>query len=287
VDRFELRVGDVFSVPIDDTRVGVGQVVATEEDDAAQYLAIFDAVAPNPDLIDIDQALQERLIFLALSYDGKLYNGHWAIVGNRPVAERIPLPAWREANLSKGEVDVVDYSGRHRRPASEAEADLLRDRHYYAPAILERALRAKHGLEPWQQRYSDMAPDEVATTRRMFGFLDRDADGRAVEDKNDSTVEQRVFAYFALTEHEFGTETERDMVLALEEQVDALAKAAGVGGVGGNEFGNGEAVLFLYGPDADALCAVVEHALREVSLRPARVELCYGDPHGPTTRITL
>lgn len=165
--RFELKVGDVFSVPIDDSRVGVGQVVAACGE-GVHYLAIFDVVAVCPSEIDIELAVRARVIFLALSNDAKLYAGHWAVVGNAPVADGMPFPAWRMVYSMPDRVDVVDYTGTRRRPASEAEAELLPDETLVAPVRLEKALRAKHGIGLWKEAYSELAPDETMTTERLF-----------------------------------------------------------------------------------------------------------------------
>lgn len=110
MSRLKLRIGDVFAVPIDEARVGVGQIVATYGKDA-YYLAIFDAVAPDPVSIDVDHAPQQQVVFLALSLDAKLAAGHRSIVGNRPVRDGICLPAFEEAVGGPGRIDVVDYSG--------------------------------------------------------------------------------------------------------------------------------------------------------------------------------
>lgn len=165
--RLKLKAGDVFSVPIDDTRVGVGQIVATYGKDA-YYFAIFDIVAPDAASIDVEQAPLDRVLFLALSLDAKLAAGHWSVVGHRPVREGIPLPAFKEAVGAPDRIDVVDYSGERRRPAQAAEAELLPNRKVVAPVRLEKALRAKHGLEPWTEAYSDLAPNESMTTARLF-----------------------------------------------------------------------------------------------------------------------
>jgi hypothetical protein len=167
VSRLKLKTGDVFAVPIDEARVGVGQIVATYGKDA-YYFAIFDVVAPNTASIDLDEAPQQGVVFLALSLDAKLAAGHWSVVGHRPVREGIPLPAFKEAVGGSGRIDVVDYSGERRRPAKAAEAELLPNRNVVAPVRLEKALRARHGLEPWTEAYSDLAPNETATTERLF-----------------------------------------------------------------------------------------------------------------------
>ena len=167
MSRLKLKTGDVFAVPIDEARVGVGQIVATYGEDA-YYFAIFDVTASDLGSIDLEQAPQQRVVFLALSLDAKLAAGHWSIVGHRPVREGMPLPAFKETVGSPDRIDVVDYSGERRRPAQAAEVELLSNRKVVAPVRLEKALRAKHGLEPWTEAYSDLAPNETATTERLF-----------------------------------------------------------------------------------------------------------------------
>ncbi|WP_064742994.1 nucleoside hydrolase [Pseudonocardia spinosispora] len=283
-DRVALRVGDVFSVPIDDTLVGVGQIVASTENDDAQYLAIFDSVAADPSSIDVGDALSRRLIFLAESHVEPLREGRWTVVGHRPVAESMPLPAWAESHGPHDLVDVVDYSGRHRRPATESEAELLSGRTTYSASSFESALQVRHGLEPWSDFYADMMPDEERTTRRLFGTSFAPVAGTEIV-FDDSPPGHHVWAYFTLT-GQFGTEAERDLIFAAKDRADELARSAGVGDADGYEFGEGTAILFLYGPDAEALYAAVEPALRQVPLRPARVELSHGDG-SPRTTVTL
>jgi hypothetical protein len=57
-----------------------------------------------------------------------------------------------------------------------------------------------------------------------------------------------------------------------------------VGEFDGNEFGGGRVTLYAYGPDADALFAVMARFLREHPLRPASVTLRYGEPSDPQVR---
>jgi hypothetical protein len=167
MSRLELKTGDVFTVPVDETRVGVGQIVATYGKDA-YYFAIFDTTAADAASVDLEHATQQRVVFLALSLDAKLAAGHWNVVGHQPVPSGMPLPAFKEVVGSPHRVEVVDYTGSRRRPAQGAEAKLLPNRKVVAPVRLEKALRAKHGLEPWTEAYSDLAPNETTTTERLF-----------------------------------------------------------------------------------------------------------------------
>jgi hypothetical protein len=78
--------------------------------------------------------------------------------------------------------------------------------------------------------------------------------------------EHAVITHLPLSGDEFGTENEREAVYELE---DRIARAvAGIGGEhDGNEFGEGEAVLYTYGPDADALFEAVRGSLAGFPVR--------------------
>ncbi|MGW1004461.1 hypothetical protein [Streptomyces sp. NPDC002520] len=54
----------------------------------------------------------------------------------------------------------------------------------------------------------------------------------------------------------------------------------------GNEFGGGEAVLYAYGTDANALFKVMEPTLRGLPFRPAHVVLRQGSQE-TETRVDL
>lgn len=77
---------------------------------------------------------------------------------------------------------------------------------------------------------------------------------------------------------------------ALEDELTAKIIVAHAGEYDGNEIGGGEAVLYAYGPDANALFAVMEPALRAFGARPAHAILRYGaatDPTAATRRVDL
>lgn len=64
----------------------------------------------------------------------------------------------------------------------------------------------------------------------------------------------------------FGDDPERRKVWELEDRLTKIIEKAHVGEYDGNEFGGGEAVLYMYGPNADSLFATVEPLIR--SLQP-------------------
>lgn len=166
--KARLELGDVFAVPLDATRAGIGQVVATYGQ-GAFYFAIFDLLVHPHEAEDaVDQALAADLLFLAPSLDARLPVPYLTVIGSRPVREGLPLPAHREVD-AENMVHVVDFSGRRRRPATDAEARRLQNRRFVAPLRLARALRATAGMEPWNDTYTALIPDEELSSDRLFG----------------------------------------------------------------------------------------------------------------------
>lgn len=96
--------------------------------------------------------------------------------------------------------------------------------------------------------------------------------------------EHAVIAHFRLGGDGFGDVDQRERIYEAEEAMEAATAEAGVGEVDGNEFGGGEAVVYAYGPDADALFKVLEPTLRNLPFRPAYVRLRRG---GNETRVDL
>ena len=75
-------------------------------------------------------------------------------------------------------------------------------------------------------------------------------------------MEQAVIVHFALSDSEFGSPEEREAIFAFEDQLEQAIAKASAGEFDGNEFGGGECVLYMYGPDADRLFAAVEPLLK-------------------------
>lgn len=162
-----VSIGDVFEIPLDERRKVYGQVVGKYRNDA-YYLAVFDRVLDREQSPPLELAVDAPLSLLALSFDAKLAAGHWPIVGRADVADDMPLPAYKEAVGSPDNIQVVDYSGTRRRPATADEARALPNRTLVAPIRLEKALRALQELEPWRSDYEALLPNEALTTSRLF-----------------------------------------------------------------------------------------------------------------------
>src|SRR5262245_58495044 len=90
--------------------------------------------------------------------------------------------------------------------------------------------------------------------------------------------EQAVLVYLDGTELPAEVYEENDVSELEDRLVDAIDRAE-IGEYDGNEFGPGEVILFMYGPDAEALYQVIEPVLRAYPLcQNARVVIRAGGP---------
>jgi hypothetical protein len=75
-------------------------------------------------------------------------------------------------------------------------------------------------------------------------------------------LEQAVIVHLRLCDDPFRSSEERKSVEALEGQLERAIAEAWAGEFDGDEFGEGECVLFMYGPEADRLFDTIEPLLK-------------------------
>lgn len=85
----------------------------------------------------------------------------------------IRLPAYKEAVGTPDRIVVVDYPGERRGAATPSEAVALPYREVVAPVILEDALRAALGLEPWLDEFDGLRAENVVPADSVFGVAVR------------------------------------------------------------------------------------------------------------------
>lgn len=99
--------------------------------------------------------------------------------------------------------------------------------------------------------------------------------------KKTVTPESRewIAVYLELSGGDYGSGKEQDEVRSFARELDVIIQKHGVGSFDGDEFGNGEAGLFMYGPDADRLFETIEPLLRSWSrLKGGHAIKRYGEP---------
>ncbi|MFD3676428.1 hypothetical protein [Streptomyces sp. NPDC058613] len=109
-------------------------------------------------------------------------------------------------------------------------------------------------------------------------------------DEAETDVEHAVIVHYRLADAGLGDPTQRKAVRQAQSLLTEAIEQADVGEFDGNEYGGGGVVLYAYGPDADALFAVMVPILNGLPFRPAHVVLRYGsvdDPSAEERRVDL
>lgn len=155
------RKGDVFTIPLDDGRVHLGQVIAFERFDLLFYIVVFDLVTTP------ERALASCPILAGQTMDALFKAGGWKVVGNRPSDAARFLPAYKR-DTPRG-IFVKDFLTTRQRPATPEEAERLPPEHSTSPMTFQMALNSFHGLADHLDYFDTMDPDNIITAREIFG----------------------------------------------------------------------------------------------------------------------
>lgn len=105
-----------------------------------------------------------------------------------------------------------------------------------------------------------------------------------------SAAEHAVITHLPLSGGDYGSRRERRAVQKFEDRIERAVAAIG-GEHDGNEFGGGEAVLYTYGPDADALFQAIRNSLGRFTPQEGAYAIKrYGaadDPNARDERVPL
>ena len=150
--RVNAMEGDLFQLPIDENRVGYGQIVGSQP--STLLVAIFRELHPRSSAPDLSQIVSGEVAFIAETFDAKIWNGDWPIVGKAaPDHVRIPFPTYKVTIGRANDWYVESYDTTKRRPAKPWEIDSLLLRNIVSPIRLEKALQALHGIGQWDPSY--------------------------------------------------------------------------------------------------------------------------------------
>ncbi len=98
-------------------------------------------------------------------------------------------------------------------------------------------------------------------------------------------AEHAVIVHLRLSDETFGSSEEREAIFAIEDLMSDAIERSTAGEFDGHEFGEGECVLFMYGPEADRLFASIEPILKSSPLAAGGYAIKrYGDASDPGSR---
>jgi len=95
-------------------------------------------------------------------------------------------------------------------------------------------------------------------------------------DQSTLSSEHALIVSFDLENGAFGDENERNLINDVEDKLDAALSRSKAGEFDGNEYGDGECTMYMYGEDADLLLKIAEPILRVLPMRPLRITQRFG-----------
>jgi hypothetical protein len=155
----KLKRGDVFMIPLDEDKVGYGQIVVTSYK-GAFMAAFFEKMYSRNEQPPLEAVTNDKILFLGYTLDALLYHKIWQMVGNITTnLKAIKLPYYKLG--TPPDRKLVDYEGRIIRKISGDLFDKLSYQKFIAPIRYDNALKAYHHLGEWKQDYDELLYDNV------------------------------------------------------------------------------------------------------------------------------
>ena len=153
--RKKVKIGDIIAIPIDNQRHCYSQIIVNTYG-LQSYHIVFDLISKEHP--PIDSIVKTEIIIAAFITDNSIHSGKWAIIGNSLILQKVIIPEFT-VELMENRVCtkvVQSYDGTILRVATKEDIAKLKGKHSYTPGVLERVLRAKFGLEPWNPYYDNL-----------------------------------------------------------------------------------------------------------------------------------
>ncbi|PZE84050.1 Imm26 family immunity protein [Curtobacterium sp. MCBD17_032] len=165
---YDVSVGDVFSVPVDDRRRAVGQVVG--EYKSAFYVVVFDRTIEEADgpSLQLEDPTKYEPVFARLIFDSRFRPGMWEIVGHAAADSERYLPAFTYGSADLDGIKITNFDGTKVRNASEAESTSIPRLAIDSPLILEKAVQAHFGTGPWLPAFEELRYQRGIASAQLF-----------------------------------------------------------------------------------------------------------------------
>ncbi|HEX8277931.1 MAG TPA: Imm26 family immunity protein [Segetibacter sp.] len=149
--KIRAKVGDLFQIPIDMSRVSYGQVA--ENKSGVLRIITFNRIFTIRDNPTIEEILDAEIVLLTDTMDAKIYNGDWKVVGNASVRANLPIPKFK---FGLNPVYITDYGAKRKCVATQEETDKLDFQFSAAPIRIQNAMQAHFGVKEWDADFDKL-----------------------------------------------------------------------------------------------------------------------------------
>lgn len=139
--RIKVKEGDIFTIPISESKVGLGQIIFVDKYGYNLYVIIFkeDFNTPlNSNELSIDKLTP---FLIGGTMDARIYHGMWEIIGSKNISSsHILKPNFIIGTDSKR---VESFEGKYLREASPEDLKRFDYRSSRAPIAFENLLKSE------------------------------------------------------------------------------------------------------------------------------------------------
>lgn len=146
----KFKKGDIFEFAINENNKSYGQIINLFKKDAITIVIFEGQYKSRPDL---EELLEDNILFFGNTFDAKLYHKYWVIVANETSnIDNIKLPYYK---IDVDPVYIEDFYEKRIRQATAYEEEQLYYKAYIAPVRFETALKAYYKQIEWNNECFD------------------------------------------------------------------------------------------------------------------------------------
>jgi hypothetical protein len=169
-----IEPGLVFAIPLAEKTFGFGQLVAWQQ--PIFYMIGYDIRSELP-AIDEHEIRQASPVLMGNFFDLLIRNERWIAIKKLKVAN-VPFPCFKIK--IGGKFYIESWDQQQMREATSQECAILQFRTNHSAIVLEDALKAYFGLQPWDPKWFDSLKAETITNlSKMCWFLAAEATPKA------------------------------------------------------------------------------------------------------------
>lgn len=139
------KIGDIFSLKLDDEKYCYGQII--NKKGKSIYVSIFSSLY-SEDNIDLDKVRDDKVIIVAQTFPALIKHGLWKVVGNSGVRfDKTLFPSYKiETNDGTGLVEFGSHEVVQMLNAEESTR--YKYEKFYSPIIVHKAAQSFHEVIP-------------------------------------------------------------------------------------------------------------------------------------------
>jgi hypothetical protein len=164
--RPRVRIGDVFTVPLDDAgeTVGYGQII-TKTVMSDLTIACFAVSSSSAELVAPAEVVSHDIVLMGFTMDALIYHGVWKVIGNEPsVLDRVTMPLFKVLSGGRWEVVTVDDQ---LVDTFDSPPEQFDNPWAQSPMVIQKALQSTFGFRAWEPYFDKLRPGYSAARSRL------------------------------------------------------------------------------------------------------------------------